>query len=158
MSLTTSFACHNGRWPFSICPLWECMPLHLWCYIHANDQHWCCAPLQGHYFSSPLETFYKSSLHILLAYFLFLPGSIDPIDPINKFRKGIKHDSRLFSVFKDDKKQWNWWQSLRTSIAQAHAQDVAEVLSQWGSMWDFPALDVATKGHAMMIDGNHRNL
>jgi hypothetical protein len=46
-------------------------------------------------------------------------------NPITDFKKGIKCDPSLFSVYKD-KKQWDQWQCL--TMAQAHAQDVTKVL------------------------------
>ena len=46
-------------------------------------------------------------------------------DPIAEFKKGIKRDSNSFSVYKDEK-QWDTWQ--QSTLAQARAQDVAEIL------------------------------
>jgi hypothetical protein len=48
-------------------------------------------------------------------------------DPIADFKKGIKRDSSSFSVYKD-KKQWDTWQ--HSTLAQARAQDVAEILDR----------------------------
>jgi hypothetical protein len=45
-------------------------------------------------------------------------------DPVSDFKKGIKRDPTLFPIFKLDK-QWVAWQ--RSVIAQARAQDVADV-------------------------------
>ena len=46
-------------------------------------------------------------------------------DPLNDFRKGIKRDASLFTILKDPK-QWDSWH--RSTMAQARAQDVSEVL------------------------------
>ena len=59
-----------------------------------------------------------------------LPGlpstpSTRPRDPVAEFKRGIKRDTSLFPVFKEDK-QWDNWR--RTTNAQGRAQDVAEVL------------------------------
>jgi hypothetical protein len=45
-------------------------------------------------------------------------------DPIEEFKRGIKRDVSRFPIFKDEK-QWDAWN--RTTVAQAHAQDLAEV-------------------------------
>ena len=47
-------------------------------------------------------------------------------DPIADFKKGIKRDPSHFPTLKDEK-QWDTWQ--RSTTAQAHAQDVDEVLN-----------------------------
>ena len=46
-------------------------------------------------------------------------------DPVHEFRRGIKRDITYFVSLKDDAAWDNW---NRTTIAQARAQDVAEVL------------------------------
>jgi hypothetical protein len=46
-------------------------------------------------------------------------------DPVADFKKGIKRDPTLFLAFKMEK-QWVSWQ--RSTLAQARAQDVADVL------------------------------
>jgi len=46
-------------------------------------------------------------------------------DLLSKFKKGIKRDASLFVVLKD-LKQWDSWH--RSTVAQAHAQDVYDVL------------------------------
>jgi hypothetical protein len=46
-------------------------------------------------------------------------------DPVQDFKKGIKRDPSNFTSLKDEK-QWDNWK--RTMLAQATAQDVAEVL------------------------------
>jgi hypothetical protein len=47
-------------------------------------------------------------------------------DPLIDFKKGIKRDASLFIVLKDSK-QWDSWH--RSTMAQARAQDVSEVLN-----------------------------
>jgi hypothetical protein len=46
-------------------------------------------------------------------------------DPISEFRKGIKRDASLYTVYKDEK-QWDSWQ--RSTIALARAQNVEDIL------------------------------
>ena len=46
-------------------------------------------------------------------------------DAVFEFKKGIKRDSGSFLVYKDEK-QWDTWQ--RSTLAQARAQDVHEIL------------------------------
>jgi hypothetical protein len=47
--------------------------------------------------------------------------------PLPISRRGIKRDSSSFSVYKDEK-QWDTWQ--HSTLAQARAQDVAEILDR----------------------------
>jgi len=47
-------------------------------------------------------------------------------DPLTDFKRGIKRDASLFIVLKDSK-QWDSWH--RSTMAQARAQDVSEVLN-----------------------------
>jgi hypothetical protein len=51
------------------------------------------------------------------------PTFVRPNDPIDEFKKGIKRDSSLFAVYKDEK-QWDNWQ--QSTIAIACAQGVEE--------------------------------
>ena len=53
------------------------------------------------------------------------PATSRPRDPVADFKKGIKRDPSLFPIFKMEK-QWISWQ--RSVLAQARAQDVADVL------------------------------
>ena len=46
-------------------------------------------------------------------------------DPVAEFRKGIKRDISQFSSLKDEK-QWDTWN--RSTLAQARAQDVSDIL------------------------------
>ena len=46
-------------------------------------------------------------------------------DPVESFRRGIKHEITYFTVLKDDK-QWDTWN--RSTMAQARAQDVDSIL------------------------------
>ena len=61
----------------------------------------------------------------------FMKGMTIPIapppkhDPVHEFRRGIKRDITYFTALKDDAAWDNW---NRTTIAQARAQDVADVL------------------------------
>ena len=50
---------------------------------------------------------------------------VHPQDVVADFKKGIKQDPTQFSIFKLEK-QWVSWQWL--TLAQAHAQDVADIL------------------------------
>ena len=48
-------------------------------------------------------------------------------DPVSEFRRGIKRDPNLFLTLRDDK-HWDSWR--RSTISQARAQDVEEVLNE----------------------------
>jgi len=47
------------------------------------------------------------------------------LDPLHDFRKGIRRDASIYVVLKDNK-QWDSWH--RSTMAQARAQDVVDVL------------------------------
>jgi hypothetical protein len=47
-------------------------------------------------------------------------------DPVADFKKGIKRDPTVFPVFKEDR-LWDAWQ--RSTLAQARAQDVVDVMN-----------------------------
>ena len=56
-----------------------------------------------------------------------VPTVIRPRDPLSDFRRGVRRDPNLFIALKEDK-QWDSWQ--RSTIAQARAQDISEVLDE----------------------------
>jgi len=53
-------------------------------------------------------------------------------DLLAEFKKGIKRDASLFNVLKDPK-QWDTWHC--STMAQARAQDVSDVLDTLASSW-----------------------
>jgi hypothetical protein len=54
-----------------------------------------------------------------------VPATIRPRDPISEYRRNIRRDPNAFTILKEDK-QWDSWQ--RSTIAQARAQDMSDVL------------------------------
>jgi hypothetical protein len=56
---------------------------------------------------------------------LVVPSIIKPRDPLSDFHRGICRDPSSFTALKEDK-QWDAWQC--STIAQARAQDISEVL------------------------------
>ena len=54
--------------------------------------------------------------------------STRPRDPLSEFRRTIRRDANSFIPFKEDK-QWDSWQ--RSTVAQARAQDLSDVLDKY---------------------------
>jgi hypothetical protein len=72
-------------------------------------------------------------------------------DPIADFKKGIKRDSSSFTVYKDEK-QWDTWQ--RSTLAQARAQDVAEILDRTYVPTSSEARDLSRNRSSCMLYSN----
>ena len=56
-----------------------------------------------------------------------IPTIVRPRDPLSEYRRNIRRDANAFITLKEDK-QWDSWQ--RSTIAQARAQDVSEILDE----------------------------
>jgi hypothetical protein len=56
-----------------------------------------------------------------------VPAIIRPRDPLNEYRRNIRRDPNAFTALKEDK-QWDSWQ--RSTIAQARAQDMSDILDE----------------------------
>jgi hypothetical protein len=51
--------------------------------------------------------------------------SVRPRDPLGEYRRGVRRDPNAFVSLKEDK-QWDSWE--RSTVAQARAQDLSDVL------------------------------
>jgi hypothetical protein len=76
-------------------------------------------------------------------------------DPVMEFKRGIKRDITYFTPLKDEK-QWDTWQC--TTVAQAHAQDISEVLDPTYTPITVEEMELFDEKQKYMFAAFERNL